>query len=303
MRALLAALDAARYDFTTITPVSHARVAARWDGLGAGPRDLFGWSRAVEVVTVAAPLLAAAEAAGVLARRDGGVASHVRVSRLAGRLFAHSAWPTEAADCVFLGPDSYRFAAFIAANLPAARDGLRVVDIGTGAGVGGVVAADLLPGAEVVLTDINAAALEFAAANAAHAGVDARTAHTPGLDGIDGPFDVALANPPFLIDDARRAYRHGGAMLGAQLSLDLARAALGKLAPGGRLILYTASPIVDGGDALRGALGAAARDAGATLDYRELDPDIFGEELERDVYAAVERIALVGAVAIIPLAG
>ena len=32
---------------------------------------------------------------------------------------------------------------------------------------------------------------------------------------------------------------------------------------------------------------------GTRHDYRELDPDVFGEELERPAYAQVERIAVV----------
>lgn len=296
MRALLAALDAARYDFTTVTPASHSRVAARWRGLGAGPRDLFGWSRAVDPATLAPELCAAADAAGVLVPRDGGVAATVRVSRLAGRLFLHSPWPTEAADAVFLGPDSYRFAAFVAANLPPPRPGLRVIDIGTGSGIGGIVAADLLPGAALWLTDINAAALAMAAVNAAHAGVAARLVHGAGLHGVDDEVDVALANPPFLVDEGARAYRHGGGGLGTAVALAIAEEALGRLAPGGRFLLYTGTPIVDGNDALRPALGRLADTARATIAYREIDPDMFGEELARPAYGAVDRIAIVTAI-------
>ncbi len=296
MKALLAALDSAGYEFTTITPASHARVAARWRGLGEGVRDLFGWSRAVDPESIDAGVIAAAREAGVLDERDAGVASQVRVSRVCGRLFAHSAWPTDAKDSVFLGPDSYRFAAFIAANLPTARQGLQIVDIGTGAGVGAVIAADRLQKARVAMTDVNTKALGFARANAAYAGMEAAFFGASGLDGIDGAFDLALLNPPYIIDGEARAYRDGGGMLGAELSLDLAREAVGKLASGGRLLLYTGSAIVDGKDALRAALGETAREAGARLDYRELDPDVFGEELNNPAYAGVERIALVGAV-------
>ena len=32
---------------------------------------------------------------------------------------------------------------------------------------------------------------------------------------------------------------------------------------------------------------------GTRFDYRELDPDVFGEELDRPAYAHVERIAVV----------
>jgi hypothetical protein len=37
-------------------------------------------------------------------------------------------------------------------------------------------------------------------------------------------------------------------------------------------------------------------DADVRLSYREIDPDVFGEELELPGYEAVDRIAVVGAV-------
>lgn len=298
MTPLLAALDAHGYAFTTITPASHKRVARRWSGPGAGLRDLFGWSRAIDPATIAPDVRSAADAAGVLAPRDDAIAASVRVSRVHGLLFAHSAFPTTADDSVFLGPDSTRFADFITAHLPAPRPGLRIVDIGAGAGVGGLIAARALPGSALTLSDINPAALAMARHNAAHAGIDVALVAAPGLSGVAGTVDLALMNPPYMADPARRAYRDGGAMLGAKLSLDLATEALARLAPGGRALLYTASAIVDGRDALHAALAAAARDAGARLAYRELDPDVFGEELSREPYASarVERLALVGAV-------
>jgi hypothetical protein len=107
---------------------------------------------------------------------------------------------------------------------------------------------------------------------------------------------VAIANPPYLVDPQRRSYRHGGDKRGGDLSLVMAREAAGRLAPGGRLLLYTGSAIVDGRDELRAALEVAMAEAGCTLDYRELDPDVFGEELERPDYADVDRIAVVGAI-------
>ena len=68
------------------------------------------------------------------------------------------------------------------------------------------------------------------------------------------------------------------------------------MVPRGRALLYTGSAIVDGRDALRDALADAVADAGVRMDYRELDPDVFGEDLDEPAYAQVERIALVGAV-------
>lgn len=72
--------------------------------------------------------------------------------------------------------------------------------------------------------------------------------------------------------------------------------AAGRLAPGGRVILYTGSAIVRGEDRLRDALEALAGERGLKLRYREIDPDIFGEELEQPAYAGVDRIALIAAV-------
>ena len=72
-------------------------------------------------------------------------------------------------------------------------------------------------------------------------------------------------------------------MHGAALSLDWALAAARRLAPGGRMLLYTGSAIVDGEDRLEAALRARLP-AGCTLRYAELDPDIFGEQLDEPGY-------------------
>jgi hypothetical protein len=87
-------------------------------------------------------------------------------------------------------------------------------------------------------------------------------------------------------------------MIGARLSLDWAVEGARKLAPGGTMLLYTGSPIVAGEDALLTAMADAVDEAGCTLSYQELDPDIFGEELDNAAYAEakVERIAAIGAV-------
>ena len=75
----------------------------------------------------------------------------------------HSAYPTAGEDAVFLGPDSYRFADLIGAELePDVPPTARIVDIGTGAGVGAVTAASHCRGARVVATDINPLALRLA---------------------------------------------------------------------------------------------------------------------------------------------
>lgn len=295
---LLTRLTAQGYAHVTITPDSHARVLARRPSPARSLPDVFGWSLPFAPGLLPADLLAPLEAGGMLVGAGALQRSAVRVSTVHGLNFLHSAYPTEDEDAVFLGPDSYRFADLIARELAneQMRAGGRIVDIGVGAGVGAIVAARLCPAATVVATDPNPAALRLARINAAAAGVDLQTVQTEGLDGVDGAFDLALLNPPYIIDARGRTYRDGGAMHGGQLSLDLTVAALAKLAPGGRLILYTGSAVVDGRDALGEALAAAAREAGCALAYRELDPDVFGEELSEPAYAEVDRIALVAAV-------
>jgi hypothetical protein len=68
-----------------------------------------------------------------------------------------------------------------------------------------------------------------------------------------------------------------------------------RLAPGGRVLLYTGSAILKGEDPLRDALVGETQRRDLRLDYREIDPDVFGEELAKPHYRDVERIALVAA--------
>jgi len=127
------------------------------------------------------------------------------------------------------------------------------------------------------------------------AGLPIETIRGSGLAGVTRPFDLVTLNPPYIIDEAGRTYRDGGGMHGGELSLDLTLEALESLADGGRLLLYTGSAIVKGEDALRDSLAGEAARRGLTLDYREIDPDVFGEELEKPQYRDVERIALIAA--------
>lgn len=289
---LLGLLDARGYGHVTPTPATHARVVARPGRARARDvNDVFGWSLPFDRELLDPELLHAADRAGAIR----GGRSTVRVSRLHGRLFLHSAYPTTDEHSVFLGPDSYRFADLVLHELrgfcPA-----RVADIGAGAGVGGLVAAEACPDARITLTDINPDALRFARINAAHAGVDVETVECAGLAGVEGPIDAALANPPYIVDPAGREYRDGGDLFGGRLSLDMAKEALNRVEPGGRVILYTGSAVVRGRDVLRDALVDLTGRAGASLRYRELDPDVFGEELDSPAYAQVDRIAVVAAV-------
>lgn len=296
---LLHWLDAAGYDFVTITPESHRRVVARADmRVARDLRGIFGWSLPFDETLADAALLEILREGRLLRETAAGWKSKVRVSRVRGRLFLHSAFPTDSDDSVFLGPDTLRFIQFIEAQLGTApRPVRRLVDIGTGAGVGGILTSELLGGwARTELADINRTALSHARVNAAHADVEAVTVESDAVAGLEPGFDLAIANPPFIIDEDGPAYRAGGDMHGAELSLRWTLDAADRLAPGGRMLLYTGSAIVDGRDALRAALERDLPALGCTLDWRELDPDIFGEELAHTAYRDVERIAAIGAV-------
>ncbi|HEY5722876.1 MAG TPA: methyltransferase [Allosphingosinicella sp.] len=259
-------------------------------------RDVFGWSLKFEAGLLPRPMMEALAASGMIANEGGLTKSRIRISSLAGRLFLHSAFPTDEPDSVFLGPDSYRFAAFLRREIPALAEVGRLVDVGAGAGVGAIAAASFLPGARLTLTDVNPLALRFARINAAFAGLDVELVEGAGFADVAGPVDLVAANPPFIVDPAKRAYRHGGDMHGARLSLDWALEAARRVEPGGTILLYTGSAIVDGRDLLRDSLEEGLEPLGCSLRYGEIDPDIFGEQIGRAGYENVERIAAVGAV-------
>ena len=293
---LLRWLDRQGYRFVPPTPETHKRVVAReWKRRAATLRDIFGWSLPFDGSLLPRDLCEALLEAGALHAQGDLLASKFRVASVEGRLFLHSAFPTVAADSVFLGPDSYRFVRFLVRELGGAPVG-RLVDIGAGAGVGAITVAGFAQCARVTLTDINPAALRLARVNARHAGLRVETLEGPGLDPVEGPVDLVIANPPFIVDSQSRAYRDGGGMHGSELSLEWTTAASERLAPGGRMLLYTGSAIVAGTDALETALRELAESAHLALRYEELDPDIFGEELDGPAYRDVERIAAVGAV-------
>ena len=291
---LLRALASHGYRFTSVTPATHERVVAR-RSQGSHLRDLLGWSLPVPAGAVPRGVRTCLERAGVLEETDGLLRSKVRVSSLGGLLFLHSSFPTASENAVFFGPDTYRFARFIEAELRGSGPVQRLVDVGAGSGAGGLYAATLLPGTRIVLLDVNAQALQLAAANARAAGIDAELVHGSTLDAVAGEIELAIANPPFVMDEDGRAYRDGGGMHGAQLSLDWTLQAAHRVLPGGRVLLYTGSAVVDGRDALKAGLQERLSDADYGLRYEELDPDIFGEELDRPAYREVERIAAVGA--------
>ena len=291
------------YQFTTVTPATHTRVNARREGREAlSLRDVFGWSRPFAAGLLSAQALGWMREGGLLEELGESLRSKVRFSTLHSQLYAHSAFPTTQADAVFFGPDTCRFTALIEAELARQplQPGARILDIGCGAGPGGIAAAlaskALQP--ELLLADINAQALRFARANAELAGLpDTCFQQADLFDSLEGRFTLIVANPPYLLDAGERMYRHGGGAFGSGLSLRIVEEGLPYLAPGGRLVLYTGASIIEGQDIFRHAVTPLLLQAGVPFSYRELDPDVFGEELDDPAYVQVERIAAVALVA------
>lgn len=302
---LVQLLKSMGYAFTTVTPATHARVNARWQNARAETvRDIFGWNRPFRPEIIPGELFDAMREADVLVKAvvDSETldpdfeswVSRVRAATLCGQLFLHSAYPTVAADAVFFGPDSYRFAHAIVRYLSGDVTVNRAVDIGCGAGPGAVVVALQRPGAEVLAVDINQQALQLTALNARLAGAErVMTRHSDLLDQVDGNFDLIVANPPYLLDADERTYRHGGGSFGEGLSLSIARLAHTRLAPGGTLLLYTGTTVIGGCDRFRSQVEPILAGTSLDWDYEELDPDVFGDELSEPAYAGADRIAAV----------
>lgn len=284
------------YQFVTVTPQTHQYYFQRHgDRQASSLRDIFGWCLPFSNQDVGEELWQLMEQAGILQESGGSWRSTVRWSSLDGFLFVHCAYPTEACDAVFFGPDTYRFIQAVDHHLQnESSDIRRAIDIGCGSGAGAICLASSLPEADVAAVDINPVALDFTQVNSGLAEVkNLFTTESNLLDGVEDDFDLIIANPPYMHDPAARAYRHGGGSLGAGLSLRIVEAALQRLAPGGSLVLYTGVAMVNGEDHFVKALNDLIDDNHYRWHYREVDPDVFGEELLKPDYAEVERIAAV----------
>ena len=289
-----------RYSFVCVTPETYRRQHARRATSEAQDlRDAFGWNLPFSSTSFPERIAALLEKAGALERSDGSCVSKVRFSTLGNHLFVHSAYPTIEEDSVFFGPDSYRFASFIERELSVehAHPVKRIVDIGCGTGVGAIVARKCVPNADIVLADINARALSYARVNAELARCDRiEFVESDVFSAVSGTFDLVIANPPYMMDSLARAYRNGGEQHGAALSLRILEASLARLNEGGRVLLYTGSAIVAGHDEFIERARRIIVAAGLRFRYEEIDPDVFGEELDALPYRDVERIAAVGLV-------
>lgn len=289
-------VQSAGYRFVTVTPATIERVNARpRNDWARDLRGVFGYSRRFLPEALPSEIFDAMLEAGVAARDGEGYRSTIRLSTLDPWIFIHSAYPTVDGDSVFFGPDTYRYAAAIRAHLEASEVPIRrAVDIGSGAGVGAIVIASARKEARAHAVDINPAALRLTSINARLAQLDNVIVQESNLlDGTEGGFDLIVANPPYLLDEEARLYRHGGDPLGAGLSIAIVDKAIERLEEGGTMLLYTGVAMVDGRDPFLEIIRPKLERAGIHWDYREIDPDVFGEELLTPAYAHIERIAVV----------
>jgi release factor glutamine methyltransferase len=157
-------------------------------------------------------------------------------------------------------------------RLPDRANPWRVADIGTGSGCLAVSLARELPAATVLATDISSEALSVASDNAERLGVLNRISFrlTSLLEGIPGPFDLIVANPPYVPEAFRgtlspdvRDHEPAVALFGSgEDGLDQVRALLSdvpsRLVSGGSLLMEFG---FEQGDAIRGA----ARSAGLVV--------------------------------------
>jgi methylase of polypeptide subunit release factors len=292
-------LRARNYRFTTVTPATHQRINARRRNAARALERIFGWNQPFHATELPPELLDLLEAAGELERENGALHSKVRFSTLSDQIYVHSAFPTDAPDSVFFGPDTYRFARALRHATADINSGasLTLIDVGCGSGVGGLYAAAALrdhAAPEVILTDINPKALRYSRINAAINEIEnVRTIISDLFDNINASGHLIISNPPYLVDAGARLYRHGGGKLGIDLSVRIVEQSLDRLYPGGRLFLYTGTPVIAGRDCFLQTVQPLLEARHLPFTYEEIDVDVFGEELERAPYDGADRIAVV----------
>jgi release factor glutamine methyltransferase len=134
---------------------------------------------------------------------------------------------------------------------------IRIADVGTGSGCIALALAKELPGAEVYATDVSAAALEIARANAARLGFRGRIEfrQTDLLAGLPCDFDFIVSNLPYVGESEEdqvqlevRRYEPRSAVFagptGVEVIARLIPQARAALRPGGWLVLEISATIV-----------------------------------------------------------
>jgi len=135
---------------------------------------------------------------------------------------------------------------------------IRIVDVGTGSGCIALALAKELPNAEIYATDISAAALEVAQANAARHQLEKRIhfRQTDLLEGITPPFDFVVSNPPYVGESEEdqvqlevRKFEPRNAVFagpnGTEVITRLIQQAHAALCPGGWLLMEISGTIAE----------------------------------------------------------
>ena len=162
----------------------------------------------------------------------------------------------------------------VAAALAARPDARRVLDCGVGSGALLLAVLSQIADAQGVGIDRSATALEVAADNAARLGLGARARmiaadwDAPGwTEGLGGPFDLILANPPYVEDQADlapsvRAHEPAGALFAGPAGLDAYRVLIPQLpallAPGGVALVEIGATQAESVTAIGADAGLAA---------------------------------------------
>jgi methylase of polypeptide subunit release factors len=293
---LLRFLKRNSYRFVTPTPATHHRINQRVENrLARSLTDVFGWNRNFERKLLSEAIFKTMAERNVITETSDGWKSNIRASTIGAEIFLHSSFPTVSADAVFFGPDTYRFVRAIRSYMAINPQPLqRVLDVGCGTGAAGVVIAKSYSASEVLMTDVNETAVQLSRVNSRFADTEnCLSINSDLFERVDGKFDLIVSNPPYLNDPLARRYRHGGGTLGSELSTRIAEASLSRLAPFGTLLLYTGSAIVDGQDAFFQTITKLLSKTSFDWSYEEIDPDVFGEELDTEVYKTADRIAAV----------
>lgn len=91
--------------------------------------------------------------------------------------------------------------------IPDRTSSPRVIDVGTGSGCVAIAIATERPRVQMTATDISTSALALARKNATRLGVEDRVHFVEAdlLEGVEGLFDLVVANPPYVRDGDRRA--------------------------------------------------------------------------------------------------
>lgn len=134
-------------------------------------------------------------------------------------------------------PDENGSDPFHQAVADQAHAGKRVLDMGTGSGVSGILAAR--QGAVVVATDVNPRSVECARANAERNGVAARITFAVGdlFENVAGDFDLIVFDPPFRWFRPRDMLERGTADENYRTLRAFMDEAPRRLRPEGRLLL------------------------------------------------------------------